>query len=437
MNLSDSQLDQLFEGVRKEKPVVSYEETRRAFLKATVLAAGGTLATKSILKLFNIKQWIMMISVLSVLTAGTLLVTLNSSPVESGREMSNKLAPKEEIETTNEQTEKEKSTHKQIAELQKLNSKLTTLNPEPLEIFIEPGKPPVEVRAYLRSDGSYHFVYVITSETTPEDLKELQEKAKAAGIELICEPDFSDNKLRHLSMSIIQKTENGHSSNIQISDINLEETPEYSVAWNVDEEGTATTIACGEPTGSKEVEALLADINIEEMTSEMERLLDSYETEIAVISEANRIEIESYAQELAMAEELLQREDIQKILKELDAIGEEEMQEIMEELEEAMEELEEYEVKVLNDCEKLRRECENHQHVCDEGYKEILEEMQKDGLIKDNAKRMKMQVNDDRIKVNGKELPDDLRKKYEDLVRKHLEVDLSEHEGRWTWVYTD
>ena len=169
MNLSNNELDQLFETVRKEKPVASYEETQRAFIAATIATAGGVLATKGLLKLFTFKQWIMMTSVLSAATVGTLLVTTSAAP-----ENSNKTALSEMEGDSKKAIEISKS-DEVIADNSAENSVTIKLSPElpEMEIVTQAGRPPIMVRAYLKDDGTYHFEYFITQETTEADLKKI------------------------------------------------------------------------------------------------------------------------------------------------------------------------------------------------------------------------------------------------------------------------
>ncbi len=56
MNINDQELEQLFNQARLEEPIASFEDTQKAFLTATVVAAGGVLATKNLLKLLTLKN---------------------------------------------------------------------------------------------------------------------------------------------------------------------------------------------------------------------------------------------------------------------------------------------------------------------------------------------------------------------------------------------
>lgn len=71
---------------------------------------------------------------------------------------------------------------------------------------------------------------------------------------------------------------------------------------------------------------------------------------------------------------------------------------------------------------------------CKEGQKEILSELRKDGLIKENQKRVKMQVKNKKMTVNGKEVPKNLRDKYKDLVEEYFDIDTDQNRLNWTWT---
>lgn len=462
MNLSNSELDQLFESVRNEKPVASYKETERAFVAATIASAGGVLATKGLLKLFTFKQWIMMISVLSAATVGTLLVTMSASPVSTNDNkavvMPDVPAKEIKLDETKDEPAKE-TTLQKLEKLQSITAKLeesrTATFVQTRKIVTQYGKPPVTVRAYLKDDGSYHFEYVITSETTAEDLKKLQEEAKEAGFQLKYEPTFADNKLQKLSLHIVQEKENGQQQDIRISEINLEEDSEYKVAWNVDNEGNATTIACGESFKSEEMEKLLSELQMAELTAEMERLQldlagemtqlqEELQKELADLRESELFEIERLEQGLLRAEELLSDPDFVQSLaeahEELDDDVLEEIREGLEEaregVEEAREAMEEEHEHMRRECKKARSECEKCGANCRKGSKAIRTELVKDGLIDEDETKVKMKGGKGKLKVNGKDIPRDLRKKYKGLVAEYFNIDTDNKGLQWEWEHT-
>ncbi len=440
MNLSNNELDQLFENVRKEKPVASFEETQRAFIAATIASAGGVLATKSLLKLFTFKQWIMMISVLSAATVGTLLVTMSATPDKTPE---NSLAEvkntaKEIIEITNSE-----DVIASNAEENKAIIKLGPSMPE-MEIVTEVGRPPIMVRAYLKDNGTYHFEYFITQETSEEDLKKLQAEAKAAGFELKYEPTYSDEKLTRLNLQIVQVKENGQRQNVQISDIDLKENSNFKVAWNVNDDGNATTIACGEDLRLKEIDqqeidelmAEIGEINMDELNAEMEILQENLARELAEIDIARDLQIAEIEQ-LIQAEELLAQVQLDEILSEIDGIDEEVMEEVRERMEDARAELEKQREHLKEECETARKSCEAQKRNCDEGSKAIREELVKDGLIDADEKKIKMKGSKGKLKVNGKDIPRDLSKKYKDLVKKYFDIDANNKDTQWFWEHED
>ena len=450
MNLSNSQLDQLFENVRKEEPVASYEETKRAFLAATIASVGGVLATKSLLKLFTFKQWIMMISVLSAATIGTLLVTMSATPnekktsVETGNE-----SPNLEIQTeaiSNERPGTQQATLKTI-EADFVYPELS-VEQEVCEIVTQFGQPPVRVKAYLKSDGSYHFEYVIGPETTESDLKKLQKKAKGAGFELKYEPTFTDGKLQKLSLHIVQVKENGQKQNIQISDIDLEDNKTYKVAWNVDDKGTATTIACGEDFNSEEFDEMMAQLDLEKLTAELEAIefkditkeledLEKVLQDELVMAEVYRIKELANLEELLEEGAILSDAQVRESLMEIEELNDGVLEELQASLEEARIALAEEHEQFKVECEALQKECEKMELKCKEGHQKILNELENDGLIKDRSKKVKMHASKGKLSVNGKEIPKNLRDKYEGLVKEYFDVDVSNKEMNWTWVHDD
>ena len=416
MNLSNSELDQLFEGLRKEEPVVSYEETQKAFLTASVIAAGGVLATKGILKLLTFKKWIIMISILSTTAIGALLVTMNTAPVTSENEAEAVKTNAKEISLTPEE-EIEAPTEK----LETFVARLESLVPEITTVVIEENKAPIRVMAYLKDNGDYYFTYVITSKTSKEDLTALQESAKKAGFELICTPEFKNDSLQHLSMHIVQKEKNGKKTDILISDIDLEDESEYKVAWNVDEEGTVTTIACGDDFKSDEVMDLLDELDIAELTNDIIRLYDEKNFEIVALEEG-RIDLGHYQEELEQALAILESEEVKASLLAIESIDKEGLEEMIAELEDAREEL---------------TELKGVAKKCRDGHEKIIEALYEDGLIKDKKKRLKVKAANGKIEVNGKELPNNLKKKYAKLIKEHFDVDVTDSGTEWQWSYDE
>ncbi|MDB3907786.1 hypothetical protein N9355_09980 [Crocinitomicaceae bacterium] len=451
MNLSNSELDQLFESVRKEKPVATYSETERAFIAGTIASVGGVLATKRLLKLLTFKQWIIMISVLSAATVGTLMVTMSAAPVKGNNETAeaNLSVPAKEINKEEATKKTSEATESNILKLEKLRSITAKLEEaksasliQARKITTQYGKPPVTVRAYLMDDGTYHFEYVITAETTEQQPKELQEKAKEAGFELKYQPTFSDSKLQKLSLQIVQKKENGQSQDIRISEIDLEENSEYKVAWNVDDKGTATTIACGENFKSEDIDELLEGLDFEELTAEMNVLREELivldgdlEQELSIIKDGELFEIAEIHEGLIRAEEMLEDpEFVGSLAAAYEGLDADILEDVRESLEEAREALEENEALFKKECEEMRVACEEQAKKCKEGQKEILSELRKDGLIKENQKRVKMQVKNKKMTVNGKEVPKNLRDKYKDLVEEYFDIDTDQNRLNWTWT---
>lgn len=430
MNLSNSELDQLFENVRKEKPVATFDDTQRAFLTATITAVGGVLATKGLLKFFTFKQWIIMISVLSTATVGTLLVTMSNTPVKANETY---IAPAEKSKKEITVTE----TPKKIVEMTPLKLAAATLEMLESELEMTPAedKAQIKVMAYLLADGSYHFEYSITSETTEAELKELQEKAAAAGFELKYNPTFGQNGLQRLTLHIVQKEKNGQQQEIHISDIDIEKDSEYRVAWNVDDEGTATTIACGENYRSEDVDELMAQLQLDELTGELVILQADLLSDISSLKEMEQSELIEVQKALIEAQDLLTNPDVRASLLEIEEIDQKALQQAMESILEAQEDLTEFQKELISDCKELQKECEERMKKCQEGHDKILDELVSDGLIKSKSNRVKMVAKNGKLSVNGKEIPKNLRKKYEDMIDEIFEFDVNDQGSEWEWSH--
>lgn len=281
----------------------------------------------------------------------------------------------------------------------------------------------------------------------------MQAEAKAAGFELKYEPTFNDDKLTRLNLNIVQIKENGQRQNIQISDIDLEDSPNYKVAWNVNDEGNATDIACGEELklreadqqaldelmASLEIDELMEEmeaINMDELTAEMEKLQENLANELDELNIATDVQLADL-QELIRAEELLAMVDFEELLEDLDDLDEEELEEIRVEVETALAEAQREVEESINECKEARRECKTQAKKCKDGSKKILDELENDGLIKERSKRVKMTASNGKLKVNGKELPKELRNKYEALVMEYFEVDVNNKGMQWQWTHDE
>jgi hypothetical protein len=432
MNLSNSELDQLFENVRKEKPVATFDDTQRAFLTASITAVGGVLATKGLLKFFTFKQWIIMISVLSTATVGTLLVTMSNTPVEANDTYVTPAETSKNEITVTEMPEKVA----EMTPLKLMSATLDKLKPE-MEIITSEGSSSITVKAYMAADGTYHFEYSITAETTEAELQELQEKAAAAGFELKYIPTFGDNGLKRLTLHIIQKEKNGQQQEIHISDIDLEEDTEYRIAWNVDDEGTATTIACGENYRSEEIDKLMAQLDLEELTGELAILQGDLLSDMSSIKEMEQSELIEVQKALNDAQELLTNPEIRASLLEIEEIDQKALQNAMESILEAQEDLAEFQNELITDCKELQKECAERVRKCHEGHDKILDELVSDGLIKSKNKRVKMVAKNGKLSVNGKEVPKNLRKKYEDMIKDIFEFDVNDKGSEWEWSHDE
>lgn len=482
MNLSNNELDQLFENVRKEKPVASFEETQRAFVAASIATVGGVLATKALLKLFTFKQWIIMISVLSTATVGTLLVTMSSAPVEeSGKKTESYLhvpakeinveeTPEEVVEETVEKEVVSTEMPEVLQKLEKIKALTSKLKETRVKSIVETRTTATTyhknsgiLKAYDKGDGTYAFEYIITSETTEQELRELKENAKKAGFELTYEPSFSDSKLIRLSLHIVQNKGNGQRHNVHISDIDLGEDAGYKIAWNVDEEGEATNISCGEDFRSTELEEFMGGWNMhgfsdeddslailfrnspdfsawnEELKALREELIllkDDLDSDLAILGDGSMFDISDLEGAIVITDELLANPElIESVISAQSVLDEDIMEEVRQELEDARELLKDEQERMKRECAKMQEECNIFAKKCAEGHEKLLAELKKDGLIEDEEDSVRIKATKKKIKVNGKDLTKEQQKKYEGLIKEYFDVNLNQS-GDVTWRFS-
>ncbi|UKN02310.1 hypothetical protein K6119_02095 [Paracrocinitomix mangrovi] len=267
----EQKLDQLFALAREQAPEVSFDETKKRFLGAAVLAAGGVLATKGIIKLLTTKKWIIMISGITVITSGAVVAT---SLMSSGEEIvaENRLIENNNLVTSvltdsvaiEEQMVEEQMVNKEdtfvytpnnafVAPVDITELEVIALAPQHQEIpmiaFVDDDTNKV-VKA---KDEDYTNKYVITRKTTEAEFDAIKKSAEEAGIDFSYSVKSSDDRLDKFSihMKMKHKREDGKynrcTANYQIDyeDDDADDS-RFVFGWLADDDGKAVKFRSGE-----------------------------------------------------------------------------------------------------------------------------------------------------------------------------------------------
>lgn len=477
MSISNSELNYLFKEAQNEKPVASFEETQKAFLTATVVAAGGVLATKGLLKLLTLKKWILMFSIISIATTGAVVVALTSGPTEPVEnaqepiynvisEESPEIMPEEENIIAYESVE---------PEIESLEEPILTVDdtsdneppaPEDTMEVIAPLAPGNGTGVYVATGtGSgtsfvlapsetikpYDMRFRITKSTTKEQLEEIKREAIASGIQFDYDAKFNGEELEKINLKMNLKRKDGRNSDIAISNISLNGDIDYNISWNVDDNGQATEISCGEDVAFiDDIEGIWQDV-FAEYDWQMDNLYAQLDSAFTGVQwEEFEEQFENFEDEIRWREETLEEaleklrhEDVQEMLDEVTGASQEIIRQLEEELEimrERIEETEEEEEKERDNVDRQRQNMTKKswglapKNNCGKEHKILKEELIKDGLIKEKAKRIKMEANYKTIKVDGKKIPKGLYPKYRELLRDLFALDIERRGTSWAWT---
>lgn len=274
MSMNEHQLDHLFEQARSQKPEASFEETKRAFVTAAIIGAGGVLATKGLLKLLTIKKGIIMISVASILTTTSIIVATTTTTVPTAQ------TPPAESEAVPAMVQAEPKIQNQPQVAARLNPQpdektLTVLavNAEELPVddtlpiaahaVAQPPAPTALAGVALPTNSPimrpatkglqtlcaeiepYDMRFIITENTTSADFDAIAKKAETAGIAFKAKPKYKNDKLVHLRLTMKLDAKDEGSQYVS-STFDIEGEFEYQVAWNIADDGKAEYIYCGE-----------------------------------------------------------------------------------------------------------------------------------------------------------------------------------------------
>lgn len=336
MNMNEQQLDQLFEQARTEEPQVSYEDTKRMFITASIVTLGGVLATKGLLKLLTIKKGIIMFSAISMLTTASIVaVTLalpstkttnkNSSNEQSNTQLSqidqpvNKIAVDEKVRLKHINNLEESTKVKQEDLILIDNRKIDKINLYPQYngtlAAIKPAKQN-QIQIALNEIEPYSKRFVITNQTTHEELEQIKKNAEQAGAKFDYTAKYRNNKLSKFYFKLEIGEKGNTSEKIQVIEGNIkaDEEFEYVIGWSEDENGKVINIKCGDDDDRAELEEieelivsehsaineLLDSLDISEYLAELKNVDFSALSEMSFDMEKLEADLELYEDQMEM-----------------------------------------------------------------------------------------------------------------------------------------
>ena len=329
-------LEHYFDLARQDESQIEFERTKKAFLGSIIVAAGGVLATKSVLKVLMVKKWIVMTSILSIVTTGAVIGTMTlSSGTTGGSNNELALASFEE-----EKTEFDSGNYSED-----LDPEITdTFEAIPLELVEEIEEEPIEINETevnetapvmntedIFASTDNHFIilgscravplprivfdnepkkveFEITENTTEAEMEEIQRLARNAGIDFNYTIKWKESKIKKLELEMALDTKDSNESkNINISTDGDDDSFTYSFGWYEDSKGKVTSFTDDET----EVMGSFED-SMEELGERMEALGEELEMafdfeRLDSLSEVYAIEMEgsmdSLDAEIALLEE--------------------------------------------------------------------------------------------------------------------------------------
>ncbi|MEO9533213.1 MAG: hypothetical protein ABJG68_09765 [Crocinitomicaceae bacterium] len=268
MNQDQLNIDGLFEQARSTETRVSYEETEKRFLKATLLAAGGVLATKGVLKLLSTKKWLIMFSAITTISTASIIgVAAYTGDVNTNETTSNDNfinaevlvpTPKEENNLSTKTivfTESVQEQNKDVSRVEqpqiKLIDPLTIALPEPMfTVSVPMWDDSVTVSTSDEKIRAYSERFEINAETSMEDLEAMKEAAENAGISLNYNAKIKNNKLIKISIHAEIKQRNNQQNMTITADDIQKDKEEIIFGWFLDKSGKANEMGFGEPMNS-------------------------------------------------------------------------------------------------------------------------------------------------------------------------------------------
>lgn len=262
MSQNHVNIDNLFEQARSIETQVSFDQTKKAFLTTLLLSAGGVLASKGVLKLLTTKKWLIMMSVITSVTTASIVGVMSFSPkVEEGSLLENsnpnpEFTTKELVVGVPEEKENEKQ--EKIQENQPI--RYSDIEIIETENFTDIGDFTIYQELFnddtikVNADGNfqkedikaYSQRFVISSETTVEDLEQMKILAEKAGIKLNYKVRIKQNKLKSIALHTEIKERNNHQTMSITSDDFKDDDAPMIFGWYADDKGKATEMGFGD-----------------------------------------------------------------------------------------------------------------------------------------------------------------------------------------------
>mgnify|MGYP002620850096 CR=1 FL=1 len=387
MNNQNVELDQLFARAREQAPEISFEDTKKRFLGSLVLAAGGTLATKGIIHLFT-KKWIIMMTIITVATsaaivAGTIsygddnnnepIVTKIIPPVEL-KDDEPVIEPEPEQEVVQPMEYQEDTTPNNIVEKLPQNDTEQISIGEPIVNWNSCKEyafvPPDSLEKKKEKIIPYSERFVVTQNTTKDQLEEIKQEAENAGIAYDYTAEYKKGKLDQLTISMSLTYENGdRNANMNetrtITDITKKD--KIVIAWIEDQEGKAMIIGdeddwdCDFDLGDME--------EYEEYMKDFEKCMQEFEMSMKELDQINYAFVDESGVYVFNSDCNSWCNDMEIVMPEMPELPELEIQLELEQLEEELEELDE-----LND--EMIEEIEEKMEVLEEKLEELEERLE-------------------------------------------------------------
>lgn len=267
-------MDKLFEQASRIETEVSFEETKRAFMKSLILSAGGVLATKGVLKVLTTKKWIIMISAITAISTASIVAVMSFAPNDKEPIETSKIIPNSSIDEVQDGEEE------LIIEPTKVFDQIDIAENEIIEgsnadiIFFEsenfdPTADFVIYEEFENDDSSFIEIdangnmvapkkiipyaerFEITSKTTEAELLSMKKKAEAAGIKFNYKAKIKNSKLQKISIQANIDQRNNQQS-MSITSDNFKDSDDPVIfGWFEDDKGKANEMGYGDEKNLK------------------------------------------------------------------------------------------------------------------------------------------------------------------------------------------
>ncbi|MCC7454891.1 MAG: hypothetical protein IT222_12035 [Crocinitomix sp.] len=341
MSIGDERLDQLFDCAREQRPIANYEETKQAFISATLVAAGGVLATNGLLKLLTLKKWIIMISTLSIITTGALILgfhlnaqnqlqddekTTTSTTLETEKPIFPKqitdIFPIDKssslIQVANNQANIEEKAVEDLYKVEEIKKEEFPVNTLATQNFF-PQKNLLTLSP-TEAITPYSERFDITQKTTIEELEEIKKRAAESGVQLDYKARYKNNKITEINFSI--RVKQGTDTYTQYMNANMTTTDNfsYTIAWKHSEDGQVIDLFWGDTEEFEAQEHTQVTNDDVDWTELRKEIIDVQSTLFADTSEL-RVKLEAELAQLTSEMERViaeyDREEIDVLMREI------------------------------------------------------------------------------------------------------------------------